>query len=106
MSAIKSNDFDQLKKLANEGIDVSTVADFVFNEQKMNEPIMWKPDIVSAILPDPTASLSENTEPEEDKLSDQEIFHLKSVWVTLRQPKTIFIVDQYPIQNLPQIEFP
>jgi hypothetical protein len=24
----------------------------------------------------------------------------------LRQPKTIFIVDQYPIQNLPQIEFP
>jgi hypothetical protein len=35
MSAIKSNDFDQLKKLANEGIDVSTVADFVFNEQKM-----------------------------------------------------------------------
>jgi hypothetical protein len=40
----------------------------------MNEPIMWKPDIVSAILPDPTASLSENTEPEEDKLSDQEIF--------------------------------
>jgi hypothetical protein len=74
MSAIKSHDFNQLKKLANEGIDVSTVADFVFNEQKMNEPIMWKPDSVSAILPDPTASLSENTEPEEDKLSDQEIF--------------------------------
>ena len=50
MSAIKSHDFNQLKKLANEGIDVSTVADFVFNEQKMNEPIMWKPDSVSAIL--------------------------------------------------------
>jgi hypothetical protein len=28
----------------------------------------------SAILPDPTASLSENTKPEEEKLSDQEMF--------------------------------
>jgi hypothetical protein len=35
MSAIKSNVYDQMKNLANEGTDVSTVADFVFNEQKM-----------------------------------------------------------------------
>lgn len=33
----------------------------------------WR-NSVSAILPDPTASLSENTKPEEEKLSDQEMF--------------------------------
>ncbi len=42
------------------------------------KPTMRKPDQVSAILPDPTASISENTEKEEDNLplTDQEMMQL------------------------------
>jgi hypothetical protein len=47
MSAITSNDFDQVKKLVNEGIDASTVGDFEIDEQKTFYGV---PPLIAAIL--------------------------------------------------------
>jgi hypothetical protein len=47
MSAITSSDFDQVKKLVNEGVDASTVGDFEINEQKTFYGV---PPLIAAIL--------------------------------------------------------